>query len=441
MNQKLSMTKASDDLPPPRDRWTFRGTARRVLLEIIHEFDTPARVTILFTAGGAAVGQRSFGNALGGLAIGFVLSLAVNALAIRWLAAGRSLRELKPPDDSNAAFAFIEERLVPEKRRVALVLTVSAALTLWVVAPYAQLSALVLATGIALHFPALILHRASMRTTLTFILWATGILTLCGAAAFRALAFLPAVDFPVARESFAAVALSLLNLVTLGLYPTLPAEGWPRVVALAQMAFIAVALGVWWLTTTIWRTGDWKPNPNSYHNDPVYQVIDVALVVAFAIVILKASPGNVGAGWFIWTLLIAIARYPMYVVLIAAPWIASMKWRIQIFIRYVFTQLLWFALAFFAGSNSAVLTFAVESPTGPHVAPLTAIQSVYLALGSLVGVGAAGLTPLDDLTRLVVMVELLMPATFVLWLFGAAAWLPAAATARTAAPTDRTEGS
>jgi hypothetical protein len=404
---------------------------RALAREVIHEFDTPARVIIVLTAAGAALGQWYLNNVVAGIAVGFALSLSINVIAMRRLAQVGGPDLLRPPADFDSAFDLLESLAIRERTRVGLVLTFAAALTLWLIPPVAPTSALILATGIALHFPALTAHRAPMRTTAVFVLWALGIITIAAAVAFRALAFFPELNSLTAREPVQAVVIAFLNTATLGLHEVLPGDGWFRVIALTHIALMAIAVGFWWIVSTLWRTrSDWKPNLESFNNDPVYQVIDVALVAAFAIVILKSSPGNVSTGWFVWTLLIALGRYPMYVVLLSVP---SMKWRIQIFIRYVFTQLLWFALAFFAGSNSGLLTLGVDTPSGTHAGPLTPTQSLYLALGSLVTGGGPGITPLDDLTRLVVSLELLMPATFALWLFGAAAWLNPAKTPSNAA--------
>jgi hypothetical protein len=277
---------------------------RALAREVIHEFDTPARVIIVLTAAGAALGQWYLNNVVAGIAVGFALSLSINVIAMRRLAQVGGPDLLRPPADFDSAFDLLESLAIRERTRVGLVLTFAAALTLWLIPPVAPTSALILATGIALHFPALTAHRAPMRTTAVFVLWALGIITIAAAVAFRALAFFPELNSLTAREPVQAVVIAFLNTATLGLHEVLPGDGWFRVIALTHIALMAIAVGFWWIVSTLWRTrSDWKPNLESFNNDPVYQVIDVALVAAFAIVILKSSPGNVSTGWFVWTLL------------------------------------------------------------------------------------------------------------------------------------------
>jgi hypothetical protein len=88
---------------------------------------------------------------------------------------------------------------------------------------------------------------------------------------------------------------------------------------------------------------------------------------------------------------------------------------------YLVSSTVWFALLYFAGSSSAIegLHFDVASAAigtaapncvttpGFVCSPLTFVEALQFSAGNRLTLGAAGITPLDDVTRMFALLQLL----------------------------------
>jgi hypothetical protein len=89
-------------------------------------------------------------------------------------------------------------------------------------------------------------------------------------------------------------------------------------------------------------------------------------------------------------------------------------------VLYLLSSILWFALIYWSGSSAALegLHFAVApvaiGATDPSCLTnpllickhLTLVEALHLSAGNLLTVGAAGITPLDEFTRFLAMVQM-----------------------------------
>jgi hypothetical protein len=96
-------------------------------------------------------------------------------------------------------------------------------------------------------------------------------------------------------------------------------------------------------------------------------------------------------------------------------------------VLYLVASVLWFAAVYWTASSSEIegLHFEVASPAvgyaRPHCVsdpglvctPLTFVEALQFSSGNLVTLGAAGITPLDDATRLLAVLQLLTVFTSV----------------------------
>jgi hypothetical protein len=265
--------------------------------------------------------------------------------------------------------------------------------------------------------------RRSMRKSFRGLVASLAILAVAAAGAFRAVAHLPGSEELTTATSVAgALWASVMNAATLGLHAELPGSGWGRVVGLAQLWLLTWWLYAWGLLPSPWRPRRAVvPDPNRVFPVPATPLDELVILLWLSVFVFKTAPGMSSPWWFYITAFLVVTVFPMFIVLSEHD--IPPKWRLGAFARAVLIQLALFVMLYFAGSNALILEFSVNRGGVDAPYPLSAPESLYLAVGTLTTAGAAGIAPINDFARIAMVMQFVLPGLFALWLFGAAQWL------------------